>query len=478
MENKDNGIIQEDTTMSIGFRRWLLAVYAHTGAHVVAAPMAHYLAMHGSRFRYSHNNMYFPVNGIENFIHGVQTIMRYKSDGKKRVPFHRCMNYIYRPDQLGYMCTYEFFSQVITTPIKKGKSALKTADTGDMTYTQEHPFHTSMECDYYDSPVIPYFPWNFLPSTIGFKTSLHSSIRNEEDEDYRQKEEYCKRFLLLFLPFRKKEDLVENGSYTRRMQTALSSKEIDKAMVQVAENIQRIHNSLNSAMVENILHATTVLEEDDGTNTEQNQENDEETEQLILLLGTALASTTKEILQEEATELYPQEPKRLEFRNIDKIGQILPAFLEESGSYIISEGNNTAPSKQRFCTNISTLNKLVIEAFLTKKDIVLLQSNSTGNNLSNLPLCEKWNIEANGTWESIIGWSKVNGLDEDQQTAFEILAATFVLSFHEDKVMDETEHSKLKEQHKSLCCLARRGTDDTTYLRLFVTGPAGAGKCK
>jgi hypothetical protein len=46
-------------------------------------------------------------------------------------------------------------------------------------------------------------------------------------------------------------------------------------------------------------------------------------------------------------------------------------------------------------------------------------------------------VNANGTWQSISKWGENQGLDQDQQTAFKILAATYVLSFYDD-ALDET----------------------------------------
>ena len=40
---------------------------------------------------------------------------------------------------------------------------------------------------------------------------------------------------------------------------------------------------------------------------------------------------------------------------------------------------------------------------------------------------EKVNVDANGTWQSISKWGKNEGLNKEQQTAFEILAAKYVI---------------------------------------------------
>lgn len=48
----------------LGFRRVLAGIYTHTSAHIIAAPMAHYVAKTGSRFHYSHDTWHLPVDGL------------------------------------------------------------------------------------------------------------------------------------------------------------------------------------------------------------------------------------------------------------------------------------------------------------------------------------------------------------------------------------------------------------------------------
>ena len=49
---------------------------------------------------------------------------------------------------------------------------------------------------------------------------------------------------------------------------------------------------------------------------------------------------------------------------------------------------------------------------------------------------EKAIVDANGTWQSISKWGENEGLDQEQQTAFEILAAKYVLTFYEEAVVN------------------------------------------
>lgn len=471
-----NGIL-EDIPSKVGFRRWLAAMYCHTGAHIVAAPMAHYLALHGSRFRYSHESGYLPVYGIENFMLGNKTIMQYKNIGNKKIPIHRCMHYMYRPSALDGLSIYQFFATIYeTTRSNRGKR--KKNEKDQMEYKTDHPGHKNFVPQIYEKPIIPYFPWNFLPSTSNFTTSLNFSVQTT-DADYSIKEEYCRRFILLFVPFRNKDDLMIDGSYTLRMQHAMKTKTIGKEMIEIAENIQTIHNSLNSPMVENILTSTTGLDEPECFEKEEDCNVD--INDILTQMGTELASTTNETLNEETIEIKLKTKNVLPPRECDKVGTLEKnAFEFDEGTISIEmEQENNEIGQIWFKAQTSILNCLVLKTCLTKKQMVSNRTYPNGHSQhEQLSMKEKWNVDATGTWESIVGWGKVNGLDEEQQTAFEVLASTFVLSFHKDKENNETESETTHEQFEALCKLARKKSNDPNPLRLFVTGPAGAGKCK
>jgi hypothetical protein len=94
---------------------------------------------------------------------------------------------------------------------------------------------------------------------------------------------------------------------------------------------------------------------------------------------------------------------------------------------------------------------------------------------------EKEIINPNGTWQSIQKWGKNEELHDDQQTAFEILAATYVLTFSDEAIIDTTNSetsNAFDVRVKGLLQLARKSEDIKKLLCMFITGPAGAGKCK
>jgi hypothetical protein len=95
---------------------------------------------------------------------------------------------------------------------------------------------------------------------------------------------------------------------------------------------------------------------------------------------------------------------------------------------------------------------------------------------------EKEIISANITWQSIKKWVENEVLDDDQQTAFDRLAATYVLTSSDEAILIDTTDSETSNafnlRMKGLLQVARKSEDIEKPLCMFITGPAGAGKCK
>ena len=339
-----------------------------------------------------------------------------------------------------------------------------------------HPFQSVDVAVYRTEKVIPYFSWNWLPSTSNFRTSILSHV-DETATDFAAKEKYARRFMMLFLPFRTHEDLLVEGSYQKRFQLAIVNNEFDPEMLEIAENIQSIHNSLGSAMLENALTSETDLVEIDEVEEESETDRAQTLEDLLLSIGNLMAPTSGvEQLESETTEVrptfglvtLPDDCEEIVFSELEDVFR--DSEVENAASVEVSFAD---VPKTQFQASTSQLNSLVLQRFLTRSEL-----GQDGESTADSSTKEKWSVEATGTWQSIIAWARVADLDEEQQTAFEILVAIFVLSFHENKMDDDAASEDLEEQWKALCKLARRNPEEMEPLRMFITGPAGAGKCK
>lgn len=231
-----------------GFRRMLTGIYSHTGAHILAAPMAHYLALKGSRFRFSHSNAFLPTYGIDQHVSNAKMIMQYREVNGKRIAYHTAMDYLFRLQQMETMCAFVFFRSILGI----SRSFAEKENMEHFEFSEGHPLRESNVAVYRSKEVIPVWSWKWLPSTSGFDTPL-SVISKEDTADYQKKEDYARKLMILFLPFRNNEDLRVNGSHQNAFRRAYNKKRFDPEMIKIAENVQTIYNSLDSDMPENVL---------------------------------------------------------------------------------------------------------------------------------------------------------------------------------------------------------------------------------
>ena len=469
-ENSEDVVDEESLPPGVlGFRRVLAGIYSHTSVYVVAAPMAHHIALEGSRFRFSHDQSWLPADGVKSMLDGEAIVMKFKKVGGKHVIVHSGMKYLYRPQELEGMCLYQFFREIMFMPRRTAEK--KEIEHYD--FLDDYPCSPIEVAVYRDTPAVPCFAWNFLGSTAGFQSSILDAV-DESKPDYAAKEEYAKKFMVLFMPLRSAEDIKVDGSHQKALHLALNEDRIDDEMIEIANNIQNIHNSLNSELVDDPLLSTTILEEAEEATPAEQEEEDPNFAAYLDSIGDYFASTQQSgaNLSEDATELNPKTVWKPP-GGTDVPRQPAPGLESVAMESVISFGGDEPerppipPSdKERFRTTTKQLNSLAMTRKFTTD-----------------PDDNRQKVNANGTWDSIVAYGKIAGLDREQQTAYEILAATYVLSFcteAEGTLPTEAERQHFRKQKSRLCRLARRrrNASPDRPLRMFVTGPAGAGKSK
>ena len=425
--------------------------------------MAHYNAINESRFTFSHEASYLPVHGLEGILEGQQVIMRFRNIRGKQVTFHKALNFFYRPPELKYMHSYMFYSE---TEFMNKKQADKLK-LPYFAYTEKHIWRDTEVVVKRKTHAVPSFPWNWLCSTKSFLTSILHPI-DKNAFDHRKKQEYCCRFMILFVPFRTKEDLQIDGCYQKGLQKAHTDGRITKEMIEIAENIQTIHNSLASGIPENTLSAETCLVEEGDFENNDDDDDTDNYDELMATMGELFGSLANgEGLKEDSKTID------ILYGNKQMEGTAVPKTALEDAIEIRQHTEHyenqyqTEYTGERFRSKKSQLNTLAMETTISRS-----QANDN---------TERTIINANGTWQSISKWGENEGLDGEQQTAFEILAARYVLTFYEEAI-SETSNSEtyavFVDNKLKLYQLTRRNPDDDEPLCMFITGPAGAGKCK
>ena len=279
-----------------------------------------------------------------------------------------------------------------------------------------------------------------------------------------------------------------DGSYQATLRAALVSKTIDGEMLEIANRIQEIYNSLESGQCENLLGKKTVSPDADDIEEQEEGEPDS-FDEMLGDVGTYIASTSSSDVkltaeQVNLTPCYIDNKKIFPVNPPDSTPQT-PCDLHDVFDTKLGNSNSTMktddePTTSRFISKTSQLNTYFTSAFYRNNPDYgkPMETDGEGKKEDIKPYI----IEPNGTWESIVAWGRNAKLDTEQEIAFQIMAATYVLTFIEEAVEDcklkETKTEFLKRK-KQLELLARRQEGRKNGPpRIFITGPAGAGKCK
>ena len=474
-QEKENSL-KELTPIQLGFRRMLAGIYTHTNSHILAAPMAHYLAINKSRFHFSHSNEKLPAHGLEDLLQNKDMVMSFRKQDNKQIPYHKAMDYIYRPTEFEEMTPITFYSETERISSKGNQEE-------SFAFIDGYPLQKTFRCKRRSRPVVPVFPWNWLPNTKSLKRSITDHPSSSLEHDFNSRELHARRFMILFSSFRKKEDLISQGSHQSMLCEKLKEKCITTEMIKIADNIQNIYNSLEAGQCENFLSSRTdppdaddIEEKDDG-----GLQNFDE---FLARIGDYLASTSdKEEYSSEATDLtpefiHPKNPNQPISESNEVITPLQDVFGTETTTTSQSTTNkNCTPS--RFVTKTSQLNSLFTSTFCRHNPEYETYKNSSKTEKNEDKKPPKYIVTPNGTWQSIVAWGKNAELDTEQEICFQIIASTYVLSFLNEAEDDCLPHEKKSfiENQKKLSILARQKNRNDP-IRLFITGPAGAGKCK
>ena len=455
-QQRDSDATEGMPKAHVGFRRLMLAVMLHTSSYVIAAPLAHYLALNGSRYRYSHRFQYFPLSTLSKLLRNEPIRMHFTPFGKTdRVPFCTAMHYTLRPNEpfIEDMSSLTFFTSIAVVERKEAKSQ-KIPETEQYEFIDKHPKRNKFVCVRRRIPRIPNIDWSFFGDARLLSTTI-DKIKRPTDFD----QQYCRKILLCTTPFRSEEDLLVNGSYVYKLNRMIESGELQEDHREILQNIQNIRNSLDSGRMQSNISDDIVDPDEDIA--EDNEATD--SEQLRNLIAQTFHNPSFQRLNTEPTIFQSKEDLVLD----GKIEETIETE-QELFSVIDTEPKpqptQDAASKHtnRFKAHTSVLNQLIKKSFRNDN-----QNTSTNE------------IECNGTAESIMRYGVFKKLDLEQQHTFEILAATVVLSFFEDSLNSATsqeEREAIEENIQDLKDLSQEKTRNGHALRLFVTGPAGAGK--
>ena len=189
--------------------------------------MASFLIRNKSRFVFSHEPVWCPLKQFISIIIGDDMNAVICCNGK--VPFFDCaaLHYLCRPIQLESINVFEFYGncEIVNKTRKKEYELLELIND-----KFQHPSFNRTKMKFlqgskkrsksklvricqYDFPDTKSFSGNVLDDTATINASM---------------EIYCRNVLLLSFPFRSKNDLIIEDSFTKRLHSVIHNHELEK----------------------------------------------------------------------------------------------------------------------------------------------------------------------------------------------------------------------------------------------------------
>ena len=484
-------------------RRLLSASFAHQKSNVLHGTMASCLVRNKRRFTFSHSTVWCPLRDIEKILNGgsVCTTVTWH----KETPFHQAaaLHCLCRPLELESVTAHDFFSQhEVVKVTAQNRESLLQFENGDFC----HPSFRQRSNRFLQGVqkrerehLVKVFQCDF-PDTAEFGGSILDANTPLSDAT----ETHAKLALMLFCSFRSLEDLQIAGSHTLKFRDAVLTGVIDEEARAFLQNIEDARSNCfrMSKLEDDLQRVTERFEPADVAQDNADNENDGE-ENAAGLEGLeldAMLDLFDEGTNAESTNLpnnaIPHNFKvdTLRQKGVLKCGYELLAEMKtgpESPTTVYEQQHQQQqrPSNSTQSNSDNATNSGDAIGFQKAPDqreigrLLLTRTSRRSRDFFNINKCaDAVEVpEANGSVESITGWAETAKLDAGQKRAFEVVAGSFVLTFHSG-APSHTLHgdrsaslafSREKRKLELLVDKERRGSDQLTCL---LHGPGGCGK--
>jgi Helitron helicase-like domain at N-terminus/PIF1-like helicase len=483
---------ENETPRNVALRRLLSSSFTHQSENIVGAAMASYLTRNGSRFYFSHDNVWCPLRDIEDLLNGnsVTPAITIRDDNA----FFKCeaLNYLCRPTQLESLSAFEFYSKYEITKFNKDDN-MQFQNTNFF----KHPSYCEKK-NKFRQGIVPRTKSKLtkviqydIPDTAMFE----GNILNQDTSINESMERYSLKVLLLFFPYRQKSDILPNEFYTEHLRHCVAQGLIPEAAFTFLQNLQDTKaNNLRNMLSTDDLQRNTDTPQTDANNPinnrnehEDEDEDDDEEEQLLQLRSLAELSDDIDQYINGATEDEENcndiplmfQCTELREKGGDKCGsEGLPDLanldIEVNREFVATSiaPNILAPIQDQFiCRENPTQDRLVAILICQNQHIQKSFGELTGQQDTVTVL------QANGSVKSIRDWSQKSNLDITQGRAFEVIVGSFVLSFYDSAPSGRTNaRSRYSNEKKKLEKLVHRQTWKNNQLICFLHGPGGSGK--
>ena len=471
--------------------------------------MASFLTRNNSRFLFSHDFVWCPIRDLEALLQGEKVSAHIKKSSRGCFFQNTALHYLCRPrDQLENCSFKEFLTVWETKNVTKSneEDLLKFENTSHF----KHPSFRKSRGRQGDRflqgiqkrqrPLLAKVFQHDFPDAAKF----NGSILQDSTPITEESETFSKLVLLLFLPLRCLDDMLLNNSYTRRLRRAMNHEKFKGEASEFLQNMQdTCSNCFRADSKEDDLQRRTQPMKDvcDDLNLFGDEEEDIEDEDDNQPQGVDLDQFIDMFEDKKDVQNNPIEPgglpKTIDFDVVKSKGahrcgyervMDLHTTKPPNNSFVFpattrTNGNSTdTPNHQSTTTNNSrppTMKE--VATVMLRKRVRRTKSfeDITGdeNEVEVMP--------ADGTAESIIDYADKANLDKEQKRAFEVMAASYCLTFHEADVSEISGFNRgtigaIKRAQRKLKILANQmtgnGREKNNQLIMCLHGPGGSGK--
>jgi hypothetical protein len=506
-------------------RRIITAAFAHQKKNIIGCAMASYIIMKDSRFYFSHEFVYCPLNDLVKLLYNDEVggcMKTFGTDEKVTFFENAGLHYLCRNSvELEEVSVAQFFTEYRICANKPDDDDVYPMEIKTKYY--HHPAGNERRKKMYcaatprqEVKLLQISQWT-IPDTGHFAGDLlHSANICAEME------RYSMLVLVLFMPFRGKPDLQVEGAvrpYTQKLRQVFAEddarrnrgeppKVFTDFVINYLQNIQDARsNCLRVPTKEDDLQSRT--EQYDPLNPDVPFDRDEEeqkSDEFDIDLEKAFEWMHESEYSDEIDdgEEHPI-PKKYMFSVQRDTGKresgynddLLPLQRQDINSYRcedtlrlqnhpfiyqVQNHQNQQNSDETSDTNEDiawrpetySRNKIMELMFRTREVNSAAAGDLFGNRADDVML-------ANGSAHSIINWAELAGLDAYQKRAFELITAAFVLTFHaepDDVSNEDRIHNTFRARYHTAYEMLKDlyGIQDDSQLICLLHGPGGSGK--
>ena len=485
------------------------ACIAHNASNVISAWLAKHLINHRSRFRFSHDFRNIPHPSVQDELLRGESRWRQVKNYKGQLYIDSpALQYLHRPATLENLSLVDFFLHYHVARKSKDNQKNMICYHSDESY----------EAAQYQGILRSKNKREYLPDITVWRfpdAATFGGLLLDSNSDTSPKmEEYAFETLICFCPFQKLEDLMLDLSFLAKFRqwyhTLQSDKDKFSYIHRLLTNMQQLKNSLRIRRKDDVLcdgthpfiDPTQPLQ---STQTKQYSDRDKARydEQSLHFIEFLVQQQHNDTSSHTFTDnchfllstLQNKGTWNCGFKNIasmDKLGTSFPIYTDDNPFGGTSDSSRTDDEFPIFLQlRKSNLVEVMLQRTIRQHSTLGTSSQqntgnenyittSSGDQLDlNLVI-----IEANGTPESIHLWGKqVFPNDKEQQRAFEILAAKFVLTFCTQADDSDSIDNILSGTGRQEYLRCKRLLNDlvgkpaaTGQLIMFLSGPGGSGK--